>query len=467
MRHFTLSILLLSTSLSLGEVAQADELSLTIYNNSRALVSDSRDITFRSGQQTIELPGVSSMIQPETATFVASGLSINEQNFDFDLLSPEKLMEKAVGSFVEIIRTNPGTGRETRERAKVLSVNNGVVIQVGQKIEVLRDDDIPTRVVFDSVPTNLRANPTLSVNVNSQQSGTRDANLTYLTGGLDWRADYVAVFDEDVGKMDLQGWATLTNNTKTTFEDADVAVIAGTVDQAGQYGRNNFNPRNFNPRGGNMRGAGTQQSGQERVGDNYLYPLPGKITVKSNQTKQVGIVDAQGVDAKKVYEYRAYGFNNMNDPQSADVRIAFSNARETGLGTALPAGIFRVYTKDNSGRSQFIGEDAIGHIPGGSSMALKIGDAFDVKVKSQVASNRETGRKTREIEMVYTVTNATDKDTTVFIRQNIGSSYQETTILSENVESTREDAYTALWPVKVSAEGESTLRFKVRQKSRW
>lgn len=464
MRGLTLSLLMTVPMLGLAPMAMADDLALTIYGNSRALVSDSRDIRFERGTQTIELPGVSSQIQAETATFIADGVGINEQNFDFDLLSPEKLMEKAVGSMVEIIRTNPGTGRETRERAKVLSVNNGVVIQVGSKIEVLRDDNIPTRVIFDSVPTNLRANPTLSVNVESARAGTREANLTYLTGGLDWRADYVAVFDEDAGKMDLQGWATLTNSTKTTFENADVSVIAGTVDSAQSNNRNQYNPR-FN--GGNMRGAGTEASPQERVGDNYLYPLPGKITVKSNQTKQVGIVDAQGVTAAKVYEYRAFGYNNMDTPQSADVRIAFSNSRAGRLGEALPSGIFRVYTKDNSGRSQFIGEDSIGHIPGGSDMALKIGEAFDVKVKSQVASNKNIGRYVREIEMVYTVTNATDTDTEVFIRQRIGGSYQDAEILSESVKSKRENAYTALWPVKVSAEGEATLRFKIRETSRW
>ena len=462
MRHLTLTALLLSSLAFPASTALADELAITIYGNNRALVSDSRSLSFKNGTQTIELPGVSSQIQPETATFVAEGIGINEQNFDFDLLSPEKLMEKAVGSTVEIVRTNPGTGRETREKAKVLSVNNGVVIQIGNKIEVLRDDDIPTRVVFDSVPPNLRANPTLSVSIDSDKAGRRDANLTYLTGGLNWRADYVAVFDEEAGKMDLQGWATLTNNTKTTFEDADVSVIAGTVQQ---NNRNQYNPR-FNNRGG-LRNAGVEQSPQERVGDNYLYPLPGKITVKSSQTKQVGIVDAQGVEAAKVYEYRAYGYNNMNEPQSADVRIAFSNSRKKGLGEALPQGIFRVYTKDASGRSQFIGEDQIGHIPGGSQMALKIGEAFDVKVKGQVASNREVGRRTREIEMVYTVTNATDRPTTVFIRQSLGGGYVETDIVSESIESTRENAYTALWPVKVGAEGEVKLRFKVRQKSRW
>ena len=464
--------LVLAASVMTAGEALADELSMTIYGDGRALVEDARDIKFSNGTQVIELPGVSSQIQAETATFVADALSINEQNFDFDLLSPEKLMEKAVGTYVEIIRTNPGTGRETRERAKVLSVNNGVVIQIGQKIEVLRDDDIPTRVIFDSVPTNLRADPTLSVEVESTRSGTREASLTYLTRGLNWRADYVAVFSEDDGQMDLQGWATLTNGTKTTFKDANVSVIAGSVGNKGsfnnQYGQNVYrggsNPRQMM---NNVRNAGTEASPQERVGDNYLYTLPGKITVKSSQTKQVGIVDAQGVTAAKVYEYRASGYQNTGNPVSADVRISFANSRAGGLGTALPQGIFRVYTKDKEGRSQFIGEDRIGHIPGGSDMSLKIGDAFDVKVQGTVASRRDLSKKVSETEMVYEVTNATDKDAVVYLRQGLAGYYTETEMMSESLEGERENAYSYLWKVPVKAEGETTLKFTVRETRRW
>ena len=449
--------------------ASADELSMTIYGDGRALVEDTRNIAFSRGTQVIELPGVSSQIQAETATFVSDGLSINEQNFDFDLLTPEKLMEKAVGTYVEIIRTNPGTGRETRERAKVLSVNNGVVIQIGQKIEVLRDDDIPTRVIFDSVPVNLRADPTLSVDVDSARAGTREASLTYLTRGLNWRADYVAVFAEDDGQMDLQGWATLTNGTKTTFKDANVSVIAGTVGNRNPSQYNQFNRGGINPRQmmGNVRNAGTEASPQERVGDNYLYTLPGKITVKSSQTKQVGIVDAQGVTAAKVYEYRAGGFQNMGNPVSADVRIAFANSRAGGLGTALPQGIFRVYTKDKECRSQFIGEDRIGHIPGGSDMSLKIGDAFDVKVKGTVASRRDISKKVSETQMVYEVTNATDKDTVVYLRQGLAGYYTETEMMSESIAGERENAYSYLWKVPVKAEDETKLTFTVRETRRW
>ncbi|MGB0907175.1 MAG: DUF4139 domain-containing protein [Maricaulaceae bacterium] len=449
--------------LSSAPMAFAGELSVTIYGNGRALVDDTRNIRFSKGEQSIELPGVSSQIQAETATFVADGISILEQNFDFDLLTPTKLMEKAVGSYVELVRTNPGTGMEKRERAKVLSVNNGVVVQIGRKIEVLRDDNIPTRVVFDSLPENLRANPTLSVEVDSEKAGLREANLTYLTSGLNWRADYVAVFNEETETMDLQGWATLTNNTKTTFEEANVAVIAGSVNSAN--GRGGYNNQ-YNQRQNNFRGAGTEQSPQERVGDNYLYPLPGKITVKSSQTKQVGILDAQSVPASKVYEYHASGFNSINQPQSADVRIAFSNSRDKGLGTALPQGVFRVYTKDASENSQFIGEDRIGHIPGGSNMSLKIGDAFDVKVKSKVVSNREISRRVREMEMSYEITNATAKATTVYLRQNM-SSYGSYKILSESSPSEKTSAYGYVWPVKVAAEGKATLTFKVQHKTRW
>ena len=138
-------------------------------------------------------------------------------------------MEKAVGQYVEIIRTNPATGAETSQRVKVLSVNNGVVIQTGDSIEVLRDDNIPTRVVFPKVPDNLRAKPTLSVAIDSSVAGRRDAQLTYLTNGISWRGDYVAVFDENNETMSLQGWATINNQTNTDFEDAELSVIAGQI----------------------------------------------------------------------------------------------------------------------------------------------------------------------------------------------------------------------------------------------
>jgi len=200
---------------------------LRIYADDLALVQDKRPIDLTGGRQRIEFAGVSGQIRPETVSLSANGVSIVEQNFDFDLLTPAKLMEKAVGSVVTIVRVNPANGQETREQAEVLATNNGVVLKIGDRIEVLRDDGLPVRVIFDKVPENLRSKPTLSVTVMGDKRGSRPATLSYLTSGLGWRADYVALFDDAAGKIDVQGWVTLTNSSGTTYDNAATTLVAG------------------------------------------------------------------------------------------------------------------------------------------------------------------------------------------------------------------------------------------------
>src|SRR6187431_1902083 len=212
--------------------AQGD-VSVTIYNNGQALVQDVRQLAIASGRSTVAFPDVSAMIRPETLSFAAADTGIVEQNFDFDLLTPQKLMEKAIGQTVTLLRTNPATGIETRERATVLSTAGGVVVQIGDRIEVLRDDGLPVRVVFDRVPPNLRARPTLSVTLESSRGGTRPASIRYLTPGLGWSSDYVALYDEGKGTIDMQGWVTLTNGTGTTFHAANTLLVAGNPNAGG------------------------------------------------------------------------------------------------------------------------------------------------------------------------------------------------------------------------------------------
>ncbi len=186
-----------------------DRVSLTVYNQNIALVEDVRNLNVPAGRSRQEFPGVSASIRPETVGLSGRGLSVVEQNFDYDLLTPGKLMESAVGNEIGIVRTNPGSGAQTTERARVLAANQGVVLQIGDRIEVLRDDGVPTRVIFDQVPQNLRPRPTLSVTLDAQGAGRRETTLSYLTSGLTWKADYVARFDEKAGKLDLTGWVTL------------------------------------------------------------------------------------------------------------------------------------------------------------------------------------------------------------------------------------------------------------------
>ncbi|WP_120715831.1 DUF4139 domain-containing protein [Tsuneonella amylolytica] len=380
----------IDTGSETASTAQGD-LAVTIYNNDIALVQDVRQLAIANGRSRIEFPDVSAQIRPETLSFNTAGAGIVEQNFDFDILTPTKLMEKAIGQTVTLVRTNPATGAEMRERATVLSTAGGVVVRIGERIEVLRDDGLPTRVIFDGVPPNLRARPTLSVTVDSDRGGTRPASIRYLTGGLGWAADYVALYDEAKGTTDMQGWVTLTNRTGTTFHDADTVLVAGSPQASGGRYAGRGYPPPPPPRPGRMV-PGTQTADREQLGDYYLYPLPGRTTIANAQTKQVSFLDVQAVPAKKVYA-RSIGWLASDDqPVNVSSAIGFSTARDQGLGDALPAGTVRFYQRDRQGTPQFVGESTIGHTPMGSALTLTTGDAFDVFVQAEVVSrDRITG----------------------------------------------------------------------------
>lgn len=308
-----------------SQSAQGD-VAVTIYNNDLGLVQDTRRLDLRAGRTRQEFPDVSAQIRPETVTLTGEGIGIVEQNFDYDLLSPQSLMQKAVGETITLVRTNPATGAETRERARVLAVNNGVVLQIGDRIEVLRDDSLPVRVIFDRVPENLRARPTLSVTLETQGGGVRPVTLTYLTPGLGWEADYVAMFDEAAGRMDVQGWITLTNTSGTEYREASTLLVAGAVNQAQpNYGRG-FRPPPPPP-GRPIRDPGTETADRERLADFYLYPLPERTTIANRQTKQVSFLDVAGTPAARAYEFRNRWLGTMDQPQSANSVLRFSSAR--------------------------------------------------------------------------------------------------------------------------------------------
>ncbi len=431
-----------------------DRVTLTIYNQNIALVEDVRNLNVPAGRSRQEFPGVSASIRPETVGFAGRGLEVVEQNFDYDLLTPDKLMENAVGEEIGIVRINPGTGAQTTQRATVLAANEGVVLRVGNQIEVLRDDGVPTRVIFDELPENLRPRPTLSVTMDADGGGRRETTLTYLTSGLQWKADYVVRFDEGRSLMDMNGWVTITNQSGATFSNALTRVVAGEVNLvSGGYGGYNYN--NYNS------GNGTGPGGEGGFGDYYIYPLPEPVTVANNQNKQVGLIDAVGVPATKRYLYEAYGFNTMASPESVEVAVMFNNTGP-GVGRALPAGIVRVYMKDSSGEPRFVGEDQIGHTSGGSDIAITTGEAFDVTVQPRVVSTERVSTRIIDYfrtrtEMEYTVRNARPEPVTVELRQTIGG--RDVEISKDSGNGVMRDANTVIWKVNVPANGETKLTF--------
>jgi len=432
--------------------ADAPGLSVTIYNANLALVQDIRSLDIAQGRQRLEFRDVSAAIRPETVSLASDGVSIVEQNFDYDLLTPSKLMEKAVGQQVRIVRTNPGNGAEVTETATVLAANEGVVLRIGDRIEVLRDDGVPTRVIFDKVPDNLRAQPTLSVTVDSDHAGPRLTHLSYLTTGLAWRADYVALFDERAGKLDLQGWITLTNNSGTPFADARTQLVAGEV-QLGGGGA--FN-RDASIDGVRRAGSEARTGPGEALGDFYIYTLPERTTIAQNQTKQVSFLDALGVAAHKVYQFNVGDFASAENPASAAVVVDFANSTTGGLGAGLPAGTIRVYQRDQAGDPKFVGENQIGHTPQGSELAVKIGDAFDVTVQPTLVSSEAAGRHRTRYSMSYLVRNARSEPVTVELRQ-AGLWGRDSKVIKESLASRSIDAFTRGWSVPVPANGEVTV----------
>ncbi len=430
-----------------GEATAQGDIAVTIYNNGQALVQDTRRMNLPAGRSKQEFPDVSAQIRAETVTLSGPGIGIVEQNFDYDLLTPAKLMEKAVGQTVTLLRTNTATGAETRVRAKVLAANGGVVLQIGDTIEVLRDDGLPVRVIFDKVPPNLRARPTLSVTLEAK-GGTVPTTLTYLTPGLGWNADYVTLFDEVNKTIDVQGWVTLTNNTGTDYTNANVLLIAGNPNNGGgrrtqQYGSTET-----------IDEPGTESNDRERLGDYYLYPLAARTTVANAQQKQVSFLDVKAAPARKAYEFNN-GWLATNEAASAASVLKFSTSKGGGLGDQLPVGTMRVYMRDKRGDPQFIGESAIEATPMGSAMSIRTGDAFDVKVKTVVEERTRINSNRWRTKMRYEFTNARNEAITVDMGQS--GLWGDVRIVEQSQEGKRISADRIEWAVPVPANGKATL----------
>lgn len=444
--------LLLAVAIPGFAFAQAQgDVSVTIYNNNVALVQDVRKVDLPSGRTRQEFPEVSAQIRPETVTLGGEGIAIIEQNFDYDLLSPEALMEAAVGEDITIVRFNPATGEEARETARVLAVNGGVVLQIDGRIEVLRDDGRPARVVFDTVPSNLRARPTLSVTLESGVASTRPISLSYLTPGLGWAANYVALYDEMAGTIDVQGWVTLSNNSGTTYTNADTLLVAGAVNMAGM-GAN----RRRGSDGADIQ-AGTETADRERLGDFYLYPIAERTTIANRQTKQVNFLDVQAAPAENAYAFRVNGLETR-EAVSVDSVLRFSSSREDGLGDALPAGTVRVYMRDARGDPQFIGENAIPHTPMGSELAISTGKAFDVKIASTVVERIRSSNDRWRTRMRYELTNATSELVRVQLDQiGLYWGWPETRVVEESQPGERLSVSGLRWLVEIPANGSATV----------
>jgi hypothetical protein len=457
-------------ALAIAMPARADEqrvglndqtdVAVTIYNQDLALVRDARRMTLVKGENDVAFIDVSGQIQPQTALLKSTGgkLDVLEQNFDFDLLTPEKLLEKSVGSMVRIIVTDPKTGKETVEEAKVLSVANGVVLQIGDRIET----QAPGRIVFSEVPPNLRSRPTLVTKIASDTAGTLPVELDYLTGGLGWAADYVAELAPDEHSIELKGWVTLTNTSGTTYRNAKLQLVAGTVNRVRQAMDNLMKTKATDM--AVLEAAKPMQ--EQALFEYHLYTLGRPTTISNNQTKQVELLTGHGIPVSKEYRFdnvaEAFNYQMGEAPRvNATVRLMFVNDEKSRLGIPLPQGTVRVYKADNAGQAIFVGEDAIQHTPKGESVKLALGQAFDVTARGKQTDFQILTRQTFESAYEIEFKNAKNEPVTVILAQTVPGDWK---MVQESVVHEKPDAFTALWHVTIPADGSTKLTYRVRVK---
>ncbi len=441
---------------------------MTIYNEDLALVRDQRQATLPAGRVDFALREVSARIRPETALLRSlthpGGLTILEQNFDFDLLTPRKLLEKYVGKDVQLVRTHPETGKDQFETARVLAANEGVVLQVGDRIET----GVPGRLVFPDVPNNLRDRPTLVVSLENARGGPQTTELSYLTGGLGWRADYVAELNPDDTALDLSGWVTLTNRSGATYRNALLQLVAGDVNRV----REEMRLRGGVVMASDMVKEAAPQMSEESLFEYHLYTLQRPTTIKDNQTKQVALLNASSVTVNKEFRLQGSPYyyqgrqGELGQKLKVGVFVEFDNRKQDNLGLPLPKGVVRVYKQDQQGRPQFVGEDRIDHTPENDTVRLKLGDAFDVTADRKQTDFRKLGGDSRynyRFESAYEIRlkNAKDEEVTVTVAEPVPGDWQ---VLQESHKHVKAAADTALWKIKVPAKGETVLAYRVEVK---
>jgi hypothetical protein len=378
-----------------------------------------------------------------------------EQNYEYDLISPEKLMEKYVGRDVEIVEQAQDLTNRT-VKATLLSTNGGPVYKIGDRIVIGQSG----KVTLPDLPADLVARPTLVWTLDAPKAGPVPAEVSYLTDGMNWSADYVAVVDADDKKAGLSGWVTIDNHSGASFKDATLKLVAGDVRrlQPQQIMNGVFEQRSM------MKAAGAPQFQEESFFEYHLYTLDRPTTVKDNQTKQLSLFSASAVPVTKKLivtgnagSYRnALGTGAQNEKVAVVLEIV--NAQAGGLGIPLPKGTVRVYKKDKAGAEQFVGEDAIDHTPKDETIRLHVGDAFDVVAERSQTDFKAVSPRENQSAWSLSLRNRKDEDIVVIVREPMGGDW---TLVTSSLPGKKVDQQTLEFEVPVAKGKETKLTYRV------
>jgi hypothetical protein len=441
------------------------ELSLTVYNSDIALVRDVRNLQLARGTGNLRFMDIAATVNPATVHFRSltepTQVSVLEQNYEYDLLDPDKLLRKYVGREVTLMRSRVegGTTRQEEVKALLLSHNTGPVWKIGNEIVTGLSAD---HIRFPQLPETLYSRPTLIWTVQNDGAARHRVEASYLARSLAWSSDYVMTVARDDRAADLNGWVTLTNNSGTAFRNARLQLVAGDLNrvrqQLGRMADLAAAPA--------MRERAENKMAQESFSDYHLYTVGRKTSINNSQTKQVSMFEGTGVPVTKRYvvEGQSHYYHNQLHPgspikDSVQVYYQIKNEEKAGLGMPMPAGVLRVYQQDSQGGTQFVGEDRIMHTPKDETLNIKIGIAFDVICERNQTDFQKIATNVYELEYEITVRNHKATAINVEVNEPIGGTWR---MLSSSHEWTRTSAWAAQFKLPVNTDGTAVLKYRVR-----
>jgi hypothetical protein len=441
------------------------DLAVTVYNSNIALIRDVRQLQLPTGAFRLKFMDIAATVNPATVHFRSitepQKLDVLEQNYEYDLLEPNKLLNKYVGKEVTLVRSymDNGTTKHEEIKATLLANNNGPVWKIG--------NDIVTGVYgesyrFPEVPANLYDRPTLLMSLENSGSRKQSIETSYLANSLSWNADYVLTVGRDDKAADLDGWVTLINNSGAAFHNARLQLVAGDLNRVNA--REQFRVADAIA----ALPAAKAASGfvQETFSEYHLYSLGRRTSVEDKETKQISLLEGSGVPVEKLFVLNGQNFyyRNAQNPGSplkdaVMVFYKFKNDEKAGLGIPLPAGNLRVYQKDSKGGVLFIGEDHIDHTPKDEFVTVKIGNAFDVVAERKQTDFKKIADRVYEMEFEITLRNHKDTPVNVQVNEPIGGDWE---MLSSSFPAKKTAAFAAQFNVPVQPNAEAVLKYRVR-----
>jgi hypothetical protein len=451
------------------EAPVREGVSLAIYNQGTALVQDRRTFGLTAGINRLDFTDVAAGIDPTSVTFVSLtdpiGTVVLEQNYVYDLVDSSALLQRYLDQTIQVV-TDDGTAYV----GQLLSGRNGEIIlrQENGEVVVIGADSVRD-VRFPDLPGGLITRPTLRWLVQSAADGEQQVELTYLTSGINWTADYNVLLAQGNESLDLNGWITLNNSSGAAYVDAQVKLVAGDVNRIDQP---EMRELAFAADMAMPAPVPTQGVEQRELFEYNLYEITRPVTVADNETKQVEFVSGADIPANTFYVYEAspffygglvtdqyYGASGVTDVGSY---LEFTTDEENGLGADLPAGRIRVYQEDVDGAALLIGENYIDHTPEGEDVQIYLGNAFDlVGERTQTNFNMIAANVIEETYEIRLRNRKTEEAVEIRVPEHLFR-WSNWEILQSSHEFTQTDANTIEFRVNVEPDGETVITYTVR-----